>query len=493
MKERADEFIEREIIIGLLANDDFIDRISKVYTTDCLASGTAKTLASWCLDHFNKYGKAPGRDIEGIYMQKLQEGLPKDRAEDIENILQGLSDEYDRDREQFNADFLFDRTIKHFQDQQARVLLEQQWEAINSGDFDEFYALTSAFKPVALSDLFEDESISAGELYDMEITGPRWLVEDLIPAGLTIMGGRSKVGKSYFTLNLAMSLAQGKKMFGEGGTDGFRGQRSPVLYLSLEDTKERFTKRMREIDPEPDLELLDKNLSPKFQWDKLRRGGLKKIEEWVKATKGRNKLVVIDTLAKVWDKKSTTGGGGLYAEEYSIYGGLADLAHKHGTSILLITHTTKGKAQDVFDEILGGAGTQAPADNLIVLANDQGGRKRFSIRGKDIEEKHLAFETSGGPANWVCLGEAAEAQKTAERQELYDLLAEEGPMELQDIKREVKERGLGISPNSVATVLRKMLDDGVLEQPKKYGPYAIAGTQAKVAASKITMRRTKAQ
>jgi hypothetical protein len=491
MKQQTDEFFERKIIIGLIVSDDFISHVARVYTTDCLGSPPAKTLAGWCLDYYKKYSKAPGRDIEGIFAHKVRGGsLSGARADDIESILLGLSEEHSR--EHFNVEYLLDNTINHFQVCQATTLADRLKAAAIAGDLNEFYALHSAFKPVALADPFEDKSISAGELYEMKITGPRWLVKDLIPVGLTIMGGRPKVGKSYFTLNLAMSLAQGKKMFGEG-TDGFRGQRSGVLYLSLEDTKERFIKRMREIDPEPDRKLLDKNLSPKFQWDKLPRDGLNKIEEWAQATNGRNRLVVIDTLAKVWGKKSSTGGGGLYAEEYNIYGPLADLAHRHEISIILITHTTKAKASDVFDEILGGAGTQAPADNLIVLAKDHGDRKRFSIRGKDIEERHLAFETPGGPATWVFLGEAAEVQKTTQRQELYDLLLEEGPMKLQEIIKEVSYRGLGISPNSVNSILRKMVSEGELEQPKKYGPYAVAGTQAKAVDSKVTIGRRKAQ
>ncbi|MHC4275989.1 MAG: AAA family ATPase [Planctomycetota bacterium] len=482
-REKVDEFIVRQICTGLIVSDDYIKHIARVYNKDCLESPTARTIASWCLDHYKKYSKAPGRDIEGIYVQKVKDGLPKEKAEWIENILEGLGEEYDR--EQFNVDFLLERTIKHFQECQAKVLHNQQRVAMEAGDIDEFYKLNATFKPITLADLFEDESVNAWELYKMDDTEVRGLVKDLIPVGLTILGGKSKVGKSYFMLSLAMALAQRKRMFGDKDT-GFRGQRGEILYLSLEDPQNRFKRRMREIDPTPNPESLAENLFPKFRWDKLSRGGLSAISQWMEKAKNP-KLVVIDTLAKVWSKKSTTGGGSLYAEEYAIYGPLADLAHKYETSIILVTHTTKGRAQDVFDEILGGMGTQGPADNLIVLSNEEAGHKRLSIRGKDIEEKHFAFKTSGGPANWLFLGEVAEVQKTAQRQEIIDLFSdEESAMSLQEIKIKLKERGCKISPNSVPTILRKMVGDGVLEQQSKYDKYHLAGYAGKKADSKVS-------
>ena len=491
-KHEANEFIERKIIIGLITSDDFIKHVARIYTNNCLGSPTARTITGWCLDYFNKYGKAPGRDIEGIYTQKVKEGLPQDKAEWIREILEGLSEEYEPDKYYDNVDFLLENAAKHFRECQAKELYSQLRLAIEAGDIDEFYKLNTTFKPIGFRDLSEDESIDAGELYNMEDKEVNWLVKPLIPAGLTILAGKSKVGKTYFTLNMVMGLVQGKKIFGDKDT-GFRGRRGTVLYLSLEDHQNRFKRRMKKIDPDPDRRLLSKNLSPKFRWDKLSLGGLNAISQWIEKTKNP-KLVVIDTLAKVWSKKATTSGGGLYAEEYAIYGPLADLAHKHDISIILITHTTKGKASDVFDEILGGMGTQGPADNLIVLSNDQSGHKRLSIRGKDIEEKHLLFETPKEPFSWQYLGEAGEVQKTSQRQEIVNLFEEEGrAMSLQGIREGLRDWGCKISLNSVPMLLRKLVGDGVLVQQAKYGKYQLAEYVDKKTNQKVAQALGRAQ
>lgn len=486
--EKTDKFIEREILTGLIVSDDYIKHLAKIYRPDFLGSSTARLIAGWCFEYYQKYNRAPKKDIEGIFANKTKE-MPPQQEEDIEKILSGLSEEYEKEESLPDNDFLFESTIKYFQERQAKNLLNQLKEC--QGDIKAFTNSVEDFKPIELSDLFPEDSINAADLYKMEEKQMNWLVKNLIPIGLTIMGGTSKVGKSYFMLNLAMGLSQGKPLFGE---EGFRGRRGRILYLSLEDIQNRFARRMREIDPNPDLESLKKNLTPKFRWNKLTQGGLEDIRKWIEKSKATTRLVVIDTLAKVWNKKSTTGGGGLYAEEYQIYSPLADLAHKYEISIILITHTTKGKTPpDVFDKILGGMGTQGPADNLILLRNDTGGKKRFSIRGKDIEEKHYIFSTAESPGRWIFEGEAGEVQKTAERQALYKLIEEKGSMGFQEIKQKVKEYGIGVSPNSVNTVLRKMVADGTLEQNKRWGDYSIAGYHTRQGNATVAshLRRTK--
>jgi len=351
------------------------------------------------------------------------------------------------------------------------------------GRLDEAEELIKDFKMIRDNSI-DCRIINAGELLDKEILPTQWLVNDLIPNGLTILGGRSKVGKSYFMMKLALSLAQGKKPFGEFRA-GFKPKTGQILYLSLEDPERRFQTRMKEICVKPNKDLLNLNLSTVFQWDKLTKGGLNQIKTWI-SKQDNPMLIVIDTIARVWNKKSTTGGGGLYAEEYSIYGPLADLAHEYNLSIILVTHTTKSnKTSDPFDQILGGMGTQGPADNLIVLCNEERrtDRKIFSIRGKDIEDKHLSFEASG--SYWEYLGEAYEVQKTSQRQELYDLISEvRRPLSVNEIKEIIKDEKLSIKQNSVQVILRKMLRDGQLEQPKR-GMYAIAGYRRNVIKMKV--------
>lgn len=474
IKEEPEGSIERGIIIELIVNDDYTREILKIGDPiQLLESGTAKLLARWCIEYFKKYDKVPNKDIEGIYYAKLKEGKQsKDLMSEIEEeILPSLSKQYEQ---KGVNQFLLDQTIAHFKYRQAEILKDNLEAALQAGNLDTFNSLRTEFKPIQ-SNISKDKQFNATEVYSMEIKPTEWLINELLPRGLTIFGGKSKLGKSFLMLNMAMNLAQNEWMFSDESSTGFRGRHGAILYLSLEDNIGRIQKRMRVIDPDPN-ELLS-NLDFRFEWDKLNSGGLTAIENWIKEKKSekkRPKLVIIDVLAKVWNKSTKTSGGNLYAEEYSIYGPLSKLANDYKVSIIVITHTTKGKVSiDPFDEILGGSGMQGPADNLMLLSRTKEGKIQLSIRGKDTEEKHLLFDVSNEGANWYCLGESYEVQKTDQRQSIYEFLSVTGPSTFQEIKQAVANKEIDISPNSVARILSKMVMDGALEHSKRNGSYAI--------------------
>lgn len=482
MKQQTDQTeFERKIIIGLIVSDRMCKAILPILDARSYNSKITGKLTYWIKEYFDQYEQAPGRDIENIFYKKLQnDEIGQDDAEELEeDILPKLNEEYEN-WEEFDSQYLIDQTVDYFNHTRLKKINEQIAEHIKSGDWDEVERLKEELKPTSL-DNFDEQTLTAGDLFDMEIKGPNWLIKDLIPKGLTIMGGRSKVGKSYFLMNLVLPFVQRKDIFNE-----FRAQKGQVLYLSLEDPKKRFVERMREIDQNPDKEKLN-DLHPFFQWEKLKKGGITQIKRWLEKQKSP-KLVVIDTIAKVWDQKTSTGGGRMYGEEYNIYSPLSELAKEYDVSIIVTTHTTKTKAADIFDQILGGMGTQANADNLVVISDEinEAGKKMFSIRGKDMGEQHMAFDVSD-MAQWIFLGEAKEVQKSKEKQEVYDLLAELGPMTHQEIRQTIKNGNFNVSYKSIQNILRNMVYEGHLEQPKKYGQYAVAGH----ANSKVKMKRVK--
>ena len=58
------------------------------------------------------------------------------------------------------------------------------------------------FKPI--------ESITAAELDALEIQPIDWLVKDILPVGLSILGAPSKYYKSYMALGLCVAICQGR-------------------------------------------------------------------------------------------------------------------------------------------------------------------------------------------------------------------------------------------------------------------------------------------
>ncbi len=85
------------------------------------------------------------------------------------------------------------------------------------------------------------KTISAEELLSTPLPPVKWIIPDLLPAGLALFAGPSKAGKSWLTLWLCLQVAQGKSMWGR------EIEPHTVLYLSLEDTFNRLQKRLLQL------------------------------------------------------------------------------------------------------------------------------------------------------------------------------------------------------------------------------------------------------
>ncbi|MCH8329024.1 MAG: hypothetical protein IIB81_01380, partial [Nanoarchaeota archaeon] len=106
--------IERKIIIGLISSTEFIKQVREIYHPKLMISDAGKRLSRWCIEYFDEYKEAPNKNIEGIYLEKLRKGLPKDIAEEIdEDFLPKLNEEYLKAED--NIDYLVTQTREYWQ------------------------------------------------------------------------------------------------------------------------------------------------------------------------------------------------------------------------------------------------------------------------------------------------------------------------------------------------------------------------------------------
>ena len=74
-----DKYIERKISIGFITSTEYLQQVRDLWDPRWMESDTARLLTSWCVEYFDQYNKAPGKDIEGIYTEKPVR-LPKDKV-----------------------------------------------------------------------------------------------------------------------------------------------------------------------------------------------------------------------------------------------------------------------------------------------------------------------------------------------------------------------------------------------------------------------------
>ena len=257
------------------------------------------------------------------------------------------------------------------------------------------------------------QGIKADVIANSEYQPIDWLVENIIAPGLTIIAGKSKIGKSWLVLQLSHAIEFGLTFLGRKCAKG------DVLHYSLEDGKRRIKSRWEKMCIKPDQTHYQfRDRKPKIPI--LTMGLEEEIEDWAKNVPNP-KMVVIDVYVKV--KK--TIGKNLNAYENDNYNlqDLQTLAIKYNIGIVLVHHTKKGAETDVFDEINGSAGIQSNMDSMIVIASSRKSGKNsvFHCIPKDAEQ--LEFEIAMNEMMiWEDKGPVGSANLTTLQKALIDVV-----------------------------------------------------------------------
>jgi hypothetical protein len=297
----------------------------------------------------------------------------------------------------------------------------------------------------------------------MELSEPKWAVPDLIPEGYTLLAGKSKIGKSWLALNLAVAVACGGKVL--GNIDVEQGD---VLFLALEDglqlLQERLVLIQQDSKPLPPGRLTVKTEFPRLWGKKPKDNGLAQLEDWLQQHP-EARLVVIDTLR--WLMPQMNSNANLYDFQYEVSGSLQKLALKHNVAIVSVHHTRKMGAEYVFDEVSGTVGNVAGTSAILVLRRTGQGAT-LHVTGKAIKQQEIAVEFKADVGMWISQGDAQEYYMSETRHAIIELLSKSQElMRPNDIAEE-----LGRNPSTIRTILRKMVQQGKLAV--KNGKYSLA-------------------
>jgi len=214
--------IERLIIIGMISSTDFLKEIHEIYSVNLIESVSAKRIATWCIEYFDQYNRAPDQDIEGIYFEKIK-NLPKDLVEDISGILSDLSEE--ATDTPADLTYLIDQTRQRFTERHLFLHQEKIQNLLLKGRVKEAAILAVSFKPLTTTKdnsicFADEETLEVVEKAFTEASEPllhfpkqlgKFLDHFFIPASLIGIMGASKRGKTFLLLFIAeLALLMGK-------------------------------------------------------------------------------------------------------------------------------------------------------------------------------------------------------------------------------------------------------------------------------------------
>src|SRR5215207_9041169 len=244
------------------------------------------------------------------------------------------------------------------------------------------------------------ETFTGEHLRSKEFAPITWVIPELLPTGVTLFGGREKMGKSWLAFSLCIAIATGGVALGSR-----RVEQGDALYLSLEDSERRLNRRIEKLaSPGADLSRLHYT----NKWEKADRHGVEDLDLWLE-DHPQTRLVVIDTLKRI--RPTTAGRRNMYDEDYDAVQPFVPLASKHNVALVLIHHLNQqSNPDDPFDWFSGSAGLVAAAEGILLFRRKRGEADGFlTVDGKDIEERtELALKWDGLAATWSVIGDAEE-------------------------------------------------------------------------------------
>ena len=288
---------------------------------------------------------------------------------------------------------------------------------------------------------------SAAELWDMYFPPVSWIVPDYIAAGLTLLVGAPKLGKSWLSLDIARAVAEGGFVLGDRHC-----VQGAALYAALEDPARRLKDRLQRVCAKKPTDALT-------IWTEMRvldAGGLDDLREWI-GQADNPRLIVIDVLNKV--RAAPMKGEAPYAYDYRSVEGLKDLADEFNIAIVVVHHTRKAEASDKLEKVSGTNGLPGAADTTIILDRDGEG-VTLSGRGRDIAEFETALEFDKDTCRWRVLGDAAEVRRSDERKTILEALAEEGEPVGPNVIADVS----GMKRDNVRALLGRMVKAGEVQK-----------------------------
>lgn len=262
-------------------------------------------------------------------------------------------------------------------------------------------AVASGGSPVELQKVW-----AADELMATEFPEPRWAVPGVVAEGVSLLAGPPKVGKSWLSLGLGLTIAAGGQAFGRIDIVG-----GPVLYLALEDTPRRLQTRMSKILGE---HAAPGGLTLATSCPALPQGGDEAIAAWLDRNADA-RMVVIDVFAKM--RGHSPAGMSAYDADYAAVGRAKHLADTYGVAVVLVHHVRKAGADDFLAEVSGTNGLAGAADATLVLKRARGQEDGvLHVTGRDVDEAEYALSFQPASGSWLMLdGPAAEHTLTDTR------------------------------------------------------------------------------
>lgn len=272
--------------------------------------------------------------------------------------------------------------------------------------------------PAAAALLAADEErqrfYSMAELLTKPFPPVPWIVPDMLTVGLTILAGKSKLGKSWLGLQLAVATGTGGMFLGH------QVEQRPVLYLALEDDPQSMQERLK-VQKAP----VEHGAMFAFEWPYLVDGGIAELMTHI--DRDNYQMVIVDTLSVALGRSDQMDLTDMTVTMSSLH----RLALDRGVALVLVDHHNKGAGRygddDVVTDVMGSSGKGAVADCIWGLYRKRGdANATLKIDGRRVRYSASSLNFAHDICTWQLVGDADGVRRDSVQSDILQALEELG-------------------------------------------------------------------
>lgn len=224
---------------------------------------------------------------------------------------------------------------------------------------------TTQWEPEKEPDVFDSFGFySVPDLTEEERRPPEFIIDGMIPCGMTFLSGAPKIRKTFMALQMAISVASGQPFLGHNTT------KCDVAYLDLEGSKSRVSFRTDRMTTKIPRNVYITNTIT----ERLADGLVDKLRQ-LHQSRPSIRLIIIDTYSRARGTYKSFGVNA-YDADVALLEPVQRMALDENIAVLFIHHDKKGAGfmSDSFERLSGTMGISGSADCVINLVADG---KRF--------------------------------------------------------------------------------------------------------------------
>lgn len=224
---------------------------------------------------------------------------------------------------------------------------------------------TPEWEPEKEPDIFDSFGFySVPDLTEEERRPPEFIIDGMIPCGMTFLSGAPKIRKTFMALQMAIAVATGKPFLGHHTIQ------CDVAYLDLEGSKSRVSFRTDRMTTKIPRNVYITNTIT----ERLADGLVDKLRQLHRA-RPSIRFIIIDTYSRARGSFKSFGVNA-YDADVALLEPIQRMALEENIAILFIHHDKKGAGfmSDSFERLSGTMGISGSADCVINLVADG---KRF--------------------------------------------------------------------------------------------------------------------